>query len=83
MKKRGRPAKLSEANQHELRRYREAGTSIARLAAMWGISTTTVNKILAAQCLKFGPEQLPENKRHLARRHLFRSGNPDSTSNER
>jgi hypothetical protein len=80
MVKRGRPAKLSEADQHELRRYREAGVSIARLAGMWHISTTTVNKILAAQRVKFGPEQLPEDKRHLARQHLFRSANSEPTS---
>lgn len=80
MNKRGRPCKLTQTEQHELRRYREAGVSIARLASMWHISTTTVHQILAAQRVMFGPEQLPKDKRHLARWHLFRSGNPDSTS---
>jgi len=36
--RRGRPCKLSQADQHELRRYREAGVSIERLASMWSIS---------------------------------------------
>lgn len=71
---RGRPNKLSAADQHELRRYREAGVAIAHLANMWKISITTVYQILAAQREKFGPEQLPKEKRHLVRRHLYRSG---------
>ena len=70
---RGRPSRLSDADKHELRRYREAGVSIARLASMWRISTTRVYEILAEQRAKFGPEQLPAAKRHLARRHLFTS----------
>lgn len=73
MNKRGRPPRLSDADKHELRRYREAGVSIARLASMWHISTTRVYEILAEQRAKFGPEQLPEGKRQLARRHLYTS----------
>ena len=76
MSKRGRPQALSPADQHELRRYREAGVSIRRLASMWNISMTTVYQILADQRAKFGPEQLPKDKRYLARRHLFASGQP-------
>jgi hypothetical protein len=80
---RGRPPRLKDADKHELRRYREAGVSIARLAAMWSMSTTTVYQILAEQRAKFGPEKLPDNKRHLARRHLFTSGKSGSGSTER
>jgi hypothetical protein len=80
MAKRGRPCKLSVAEQHELRRYREAGVSIARLASMWRISTTTVHQILAEQRAKFGPEQLPEGRRQYARWHLFSSVKVSSTS---
>lgn len=80
MNKPGRRPKLTVAEQHEVRRYREAGTSIARLSSMWHVTPTTIHKILAAQRLKFGPEQLPENKRHLARWHLFRSAPTDPTS---
>ena len=69
----GRPSKLSDADKHEVRRYREAGVSIARLASMWQVSTTRVYEILAEQRAKFGPEQLPKDKRHLVRRHLFTS----------
>ena len=78
---RGRPNKLSPADKHELRRYREAGVSIARLAAMWQLSTTRVYEILAELRAKLGPEQLPEHKRTLARKHLFRSGNSNTASN--
>lgn len=77
---RGRPPKLTTAEMHELRRYREAGVSIARLASMWHISTTTVNKILSALQVLLGPEKLPEDKRHLARTHLRRSGNSQQAS---
>src|ERR1700677_1987837 len=38
----GRPSKLSAAEKHEVRRYREAGVSIARLASMWHVSTTRI-----------------------------------------
>jgi hypothetical protein len=67
----GRPSRLSEADKHEVRRYRESGVSIARLAAMWSVSTTRVYEILAEQRAKFGPEQLPKERQRLARRHLF------------
>lgn len=77
MNTRGRPPKLTAAEQHELRRYREAGVSIARLASMWHVSTTTVHQILADQREKFGPEQLPAHKRQYARWHLFSSGKHD------
>jgi chromosome segregation and condensation protein ScpB len=77
--KRGRPSKLNDAEKHEMRRYREAGVSIANLAGMWKMSTTRVYKILAEQRAKFGPEKLPDHKRHLARRHLFTSTNSRPT----
>ena len=75
---RGRPSKLCAADQHELRRYREAGVSIQRLASMFNVSMATVYNILADQREKFGPEQLPHDKRHLARAHLSRSKNQDA-----
>lgn len=78
MNKPGRPSKLSPADKHEVRRYREAGVSIARLASMWHVSTTRIYEILAEQRLMFGPEQLPKEKRHLVRRHLFTSDKSDS-----
>jgi Helix-turn-helix domain of resolvase len=79
---RGRPCKLSMAEKHELRRYREAGVSIARLAAMWKLAPTTVHKILAEMRARLGPEELPADKKHLARRHLFiSSGNGSSSTN--
>lgn len=77
--KRGRPNKLSPGDGHELRRYREAGVSIQRLASMFNISMATVYNILAEQREKFGPEQLPYDKRHLARRHLFTSRKSDDS----
>lgn len=67
--RRGRPPRLSVADQHELRRYREAGVSIARLADMWHIGQRRVLEILAEQRAKFGPEVLPREKRHLVRQH--------------
>lgn len=67
----GRPSRLSEGDKHEVRRYRESGVSIARLALMWEVSTTRVYEILAEQRAKFGPEQLPKDRQRLARRHLF------------
>src|SRR6185312_6845251 len=63
---RGRPRKLSPAEQHEIRRYREAGVSIERLANMWSISKQTIYRVLAEQRAKLGLEQLPN--KHLAPR---------------
>lgn len=78
MSKVGRPSKLSPAEKHEVRRYREAGVSIARLASMWRVSTTRIYEILAEQRAMFGPEQLPKDKRHLVRKHLFTSEKSNS-----
>jgi len=71
-RRRGRPSSLSLADKHELRRYRESGASIARLAGMWGLSTKRVYEILAEMRERLGPEQLPPEKRRLARLHLFK-----------
>lgn len=79
---RGRPPKLSQTDKHELRRYREAGVSIARLAAMWGMSTARVYQILAEQRERLGPEQLPAHRRTLARLHLYTSKNSRSGESE-
>ena len=68
---RGRPPRLSAADKHEVRRYREAGVSIAHLAGMFRISTTRVYEILREQRERFGPEKFPDTKRHLRRLHLF------------
>lgn len=78
---RGRPPRLTQAEEHEVRRYREAGVSIERLAAMWHISRETVYKILARQRARFGLEQLPNGRR--ARAHLYMSKEPPGTSTER
>ena len=77
---RGRPRKMTPAEQHEIRRYREAGVSIARLAAMWKVSSATIFRILAEQRTKFGLEQFP--KKQLARAHLFKqlASAPSDTS---
>ena len=68
---RGRPSRLSAADKHEVRRYREAGVSIEHLAGMFRISKTRVYEILREQRERFGPERFPEEKKHLIRRHLF------------
>lgn len=81
IRKVGRPSKLSPAEKHEVRRYREAGVSIARLASMWSVSTTRIYEILAEQRAMFGPEQLPKDKRHLVRKHLFTSQKSDAAIN--
>jgi hypothetical protein len=64
---RGRPLKVSIADQHEMRRYREAGVPIKTLAGMWNIAETTVCAILRKLRKQLGPEKLPDTKKHLAR----------------
>ena len=68
---RGRPLKVSLQDQHEMRRYREAGVAIKDLAKMWNIAETTVCQILRRLRQQLGPEKLPDHKKHLARQHLF------------
>lgn len=70
---RGRPPTLSDAEKHELRRYREAGVSILRLASMFQLGKRRVLQILAEQRERFGPEVLPRDKRHLVRFGSFTS----------
>jgi hypothetical protein len=64
---RGRPPTLSDAEKHELRRWREAGVPISRIALAYGLGKRRVLQILAEQRERFGPEQLPRDKRHLVR----------------
>lgn len=70
--KRGRPLKVTQADQHEMRRYREAGVPISDLAKMWNIAPTTVHQILRRLRNQLGPEKLPADKQYLVRQHLFR-----------
>lgn len=70
--KRGRPPKVSRADQHEMRRYREAGVPIKDLAKMWNIAETTVNAILRSLRKQLGPERLPADKEYLRRTYLGR-----------
>ena len=76
---RGRPPTLSDAEKHELRRYREAGVSILRLSAMFRLGRRRVLQILAEQRKRFGPEQLPHDKRHLVRARYFTSSENSSS----
>lgn len=64
---RGRPPRLTVADMHELRRYREAGVSIERLATMFKVSKRRVFEILAALRVIHGPEEMPAHKRQLVR----------------
>lgn len=77
--RRGRPLKVDQANQHEMRRYREAGVAIKDLAKMWNIAETTVCQILRRLRAQLGPEKLPEHKKHLARQYLFTCEKTTST----
>lgn len=45
--KKGKPAKLSAAQLVKIRREREAGKTIAQLAALFGISQATLSRNLA------------------------------------
>jgi len=76
--KRGRPLKVSQSDQHEMRRYREAGVAIKDLAKMWNIAETTVCAILRELRKQLGPEHLPEHKKHLARVPSRTCGNATS-----
>jgi len=64
---RGKPPKLTAADEFELWQCRCAGISVTRLMAMWGLKRRRMQEILAKQREKFGVEQMPANKRHLVR----------------
>jgi len=70
---------VPQTDKHEMRRYREAGVAIKDLAKMWNIAETTVNAILRELRKQFGPEKLPEHKKHLARAYLFTCEKTTST----
>lgn len=80
MNNRGRPSDIGFAEKHEIRRYREAGISIARLSAMWHKSPRRIHEILAEMRKRLGPEQMPSHKRHLVRLSSRRSHDAEVTS---
>jgi hypothetical protein len=66
--KRGRPAKLSDADKFEIWECRrKVGISVERLCSMWGLGRRRMQEILAEQRAKFGVEDMPQHKRHLVR----------------
>lgn len=77
---RGRPPLFRQSEEFEIRLYREAGASIARLAEMWSTSPRRIHEILARQRARLGPEKLPQHKRHLVRLHSRRSDETPGTS---
>lgn len=64
----GRPALLKPIEKFTMRQYREAGMSIKDCEKAFGVSRTTVYRVLAAQRKLLGPEKLP--RRQSARAHL-------------
>jgi hypothetical protein len=82
-RRRGRKPRLSVGDWHEVRRYREAGVSIERLATMWHVSKRTIHEGLAALRVIHGPEQLPEHKRQLVRLNSRRSSEDRTDSTPR
>lgn len=64
---RGRPPKLTAADEEELWQCRCVGVSVARLMAMWGLGRRRMQAILAKRRKIHGVEQMPEGKRHLVR----------------
>lgn len=79
LRKRGRKPKHTIAEKHEIRRYREAGVSVRRLAGMWDVTETTIHAYLREMRAQLGPEKLPDDKKHLARLHLFISSKTNQT----
>ncbi len=50
MNRGGRPPKLTAAQAHNLRVARSWGTSYDKLAAFWGLSSSTVRRYCADEC---------------------------------
>lgn len=78
--KRGRPTNIRELDKFEMRLTREAGVSIDTIGSMWKIGRRRVHEILAEQRAKFGPEKMPQHKRHLVRLNSRTSPEESGTS---
>lgn len=73
---------LKPVEKFEMRQFREAGMSVKQCAAYFGVSVATAMRALAEMVEKFGPEKLPRNRRHFARRRIENSqSEPPLTNN--
>lgn len=68
MRKRRRVMRTDE--KFEARQFREAGMSMLQCCSYFDVSMATLKRGLAEMAAKFGPEQLPRSRRHLARRRI-------------
>ena len=59
-----------DVEKFEARQFREAGMSMADCCTYFDVSMATLKRGLAEMAAKFGPEQLPRHRRHLARRRI-------------
>lgn len=62
-----------DVEKFEARQFREAGMSIADCARYFDVSVATLLRGLAEMREKFGPENLPAHRRHLARARVATS----------
>jgi hypothetical protein len=67
MKPRREAGNLRPVEKFEMRQFREVGMSIADCAHYFGVSVATAHRALAEMREKFGPEKLPDRRRHFAR----------------
>ena len=67
MNKRRPEGELKPVEKWEMRKFREAGMSIASCADYFNVSVATAHRALAEMRKKFGPEQFPEHRRQFAR----------------
>jgi len=68
-----REKNLKAVEKFEMRQFREVGMSIAECATYFNCSIATAHRALAEMRLKFGPEKVPEHRRHFARPSLHRA----------
>lgn len=74
-KPRRREGRLKPVEKFEMRQFREAGMSVKQCAAYFDVSVATAMAALAEMVEKLGPEILPKNRKHLARRRIQNSPN--------
>lgn len=73
---------LRPVDKFEMRQFREAGMAIRQLMSYFDVSEATVHRALAEMREKFGPEKLPENRRHFARKRNASSQLTTNTDSE-
>jgi len=64
---------MRDIDKFEARKFREVGMSLKECCTYFDVSMATLMRALAEMREKFGPEQVPNSRRHLVRAKIEKS----------